>query len=63
MGKPMIDAFEEVSLTIAPPAGAGLWRVTVPEGLLPPTTELGLMLTLAKAPVVSCNVVLTLTLL
>ena len=56
--------FELVSVTTAPPVGAGPLNVTVPVDEVPPTTEVGLMLTpLSAAPGVTVNAAVRLTLL
>ena len=44
-GTAATDGFALLRLTRAPPLGAPLVKVTVPVGLFPPTTELGLTLT------------------
>jgi len=55
------DALLEVKLTIAPPKGAGAFRVTVPVDDTPPGTDVGLTLTLLSADGVTVKVVVRLT--
>src|SRR6185369_16417423 len=47
-GTAAIDGFALLRLTTAPPLGAPLVKVTAPVGLFPPTTELGLTLTVER---------------
>lgn len=51
-GTAATDEFALLRLTTAPPVGAPLVKVTVPVGLFPPTTELGLTLTAERLAVV-----------
>ncbi len=50
-----------VSVITAPPAGAAPFRVTVPVELLPPTTELGVLVTEDNAAGLTVRVVVLFT--
>lgn len=49
------------SVITAPPAGAAPFKATVPVALLPPTTELGVLVTEDKAAAVTVRVVVLFT--